>query len=85
MSKSKLKQWRSTVYCDTCNSSWYSQDIDVAGQKYCPQCERNEQLIVLAEQTAEAIINHQGTPQAILKRYVESYLANRRATLAYRR
>jgi len=79
--------WKNTISCGICNSSWHASDPDLIEARKtdeCPQCKRNKALIELAVSTADAITKQLDTPQVILKRYVESYLANRSATLTYR-
>ena len=56
---------------------------DVYNTKECPVCKREQDLADLAEHTVEAIIKRLDAPQAILEAYVEIYLVNRKAHLAY--
>ncbi len=80
--------WKNTISCGICNSSWHVSDPDLIKARKtdeCPQCKRNKELIELSVSTADAITKQLDTPQAILKRYVEFYLANRRAKLVYQK
>jgi glutaredoxin len=83
MSVPFLKRWKNTVYCDQCNSSWKFMHPDVYNAKECPVCKREQDLADLAKHTVDAIIKRLDTPQAILEAYVEVYLVNRKAHLAY--
>ena len=71
------------MYCDQCNSSWKYMYSDVYNTKECPVCKREQYLADLAKHTVDAIIKQLDTPQAILEAYVEIYLVNRKAHLAY--
>lgn len=83
MSVPFLKRWKKKVYCDQCNSSWQFMHSDVYNTKECPVCKREQDLADLAEHTVDAIIKRLDTPQVILEAYVEIYLVNRKAHLAY--
>jgi len=82
--KPSLNVWKNTVYCEICNSSWHASDPDLIEARTtgtCPQCRRNQELIELADNTAKSLRKKGASPQLILERYVEAYLANRRQKL----